>query len=332
MPPKFVLDDTEDNSMTSATWSISADGSMRHKRTDVHISPEEGISVEGHEWRINEDDIELENEHLGQGAGGVVTKGRLRTTGEAVALKTIKVDEKQKREQLLNEIGGLIKAEASPYLVTWKGAFVSKKSGAVHVALELMDRGSLASLKKRLKGQGVPPRHLACITQQIMLGLDHLHTRRLLHRDIKPENVLHNSRGEVKLTDFGIAKDLDSTMAMAGTFVGTVTYMSPERCLGNDYSLASDIWSVGMVIYELACGSYPFADVSSFPVLFEHLCEKPEPRLDPATYPPDLCDFVALCLTRDEAGRPDTRTLVGHPFINVNVGTVDELAAWLPAE
>ncbi|CAJ1432699.1 unnamed protein product, partial [Effrenium voratum] len=83
--------------------------------------------------------------------------------------------------------------------------------------------------------------------------------KKMLHRDIKPENILHNRAGEVKLTDFGIAKDLDKTLAMAGTFVGTVTYMSPERCLGQDYSFASDIWSVGMVIFELSTGRYPFS-------------------------------------------------------------------------
>merc|ERR1719378_1034554 len=140
-----------------------------------------------------------------------------------------------------------------------------------------MDRGSLADLKRKLpKGSGVPPAHLACVTMQIMKGLEHLHERKLLHRDIKPENILHNAKGEVKLTDFGIAKDLDSTLAMAGTFVGTVTYMSPERCLGQDYSLSSDIWSVGMVIYEMATGRSPFADISAFPVLLDYLCDKPE--------------------------------------------------------
>merc|ERR1712217_872098 len=150
------------------------------------------------------------------------------------------------------------------------------------------DLGSLADLKKRLlaRQEILPPIYLSCITAQIMKGLDHLHNKKLLHRDIKPENILHNHLGEVKLTDFGIAKDLDTTLAMANTFLGTVTYMSPERCLGQDYSLESDIWSVGMVIYELATCKYPFADISTFPVLFEHLCEKPEPRLDAGAFPP----------------------------------------------
>ena len=98
---------------------------------------------------------------------------------------------------------------------------MSKSTSVVHVALEFMDLGSLADLKKRLGGSGVPPFYLSNITYQIMNGLDYLHKKKMLHRDIKPENILHNRSGFVKLTDFGIAKDLDKTLAMAGTFVGT---------------------------------------------------------------------------------------------------------------
>ncbi|CAJ1432698.1 unnamed protein product, partial [Effrenium voratum] len=153
--------------------------------------------------------------------------------------------------------------------------------------------------------------------------------KKMLHRDIKPENILHNRAGEVKLTDFGIAKDLDKTLAMAGTFVGTVTYMSPERCLGQDYSFASDIWSVGMVIFELSTGRYPFSDITSFPVLFDHLCEKPEPRLDPEYFPEELVEFDALCLTRDVSRRADTEYLLAHPYVTYNVPSADQLAEWL---
>jgi len=115
---------------------------------------------------------------------------------------------------------------------------------------------------------------------------------------------------------------------MAGTFVGTVTYMSPERAQGNDYSLASDVWSVGMVLYELTTGKYPFADISTFPVLYDHLCEKPEPRLDPGEFRGDLCDFVSQCLTRDVAVRQDTSTLCEHPFVTTDVGTVEDLVVF----
>lgn len=330
------VDEIDADASVSMTWSIDPSGTMRHKTTGIKLSPESGITYEGMEYRLKVEDVALaEGAPLGAGACGVVMKGTIKTTGQTVAIKTVKVDDKGKREQLMNEIKGLVAAAGSKNLVQWYAGFVSKKSGAVHVVLEFMDRGSLADLKKRLGGAGVPDVHLSCVTAQMMNGLDHLHGRHILHRDIKPENVLHNAAGEVKLTDFGIAKDLDTTMAVAGTFVGTVTYMSPERAQGEDYSLASDIWSVGMVVYELATGKYPFANIESFPHLYQHLCEEPEPRLPDGPYSPELAEFVALCLTRDVARRPDTPALVRHPYVAAVAARMPEaqaaLAAWLPS-
>jgi len=95
---------------------------------------------------------------LGHGAGGIVQRGIHKPTGTPVAIKTIKVDQKAKKEQMLNEIKGLINAQGCPQLVQWYAAFVAKQTGAVHVALELMDRGSLADVKKKLPAsvKGVP--------------------------------------------------------------------------------------------------------------------------------------------------------------------------------
>mmetsp|Transcript_103774 Transcript_103774/g.334548 ORF Transcript_103774/g.334548 Transcript_103774/m.334548 type:complete len:197 (+) Transcript_103774:660-1250(+) len=191
-----------------------------------------------------------------------------------------------------------------------------------------MDLGSLVDLQRRLRGAETPTVYMASISRQVMLGLAHLHSKHILHRDIEPHNILHNTSGQVKLTDFGIAKDLDTTLAMAGTFVGTVKYMSPEKCLGNTYDLASDVWSVGMVFFELALGRYPFSDVASFPALFEDLCEKPEPRLDADRYAPAMCEFCGLCLTRDVAKRPDSTSLLSHSFILDGVPSDADLANW----
>lgn len=320
------LDECDQDASVSMTWSIDPSGTMRHKPSGMKVSAS-GITNEGSEYRLGPEDIELEGDgRLGAGAGGVVIKGTIKKTGQQVAVKTVKVDDKSKRDQLLNEIRGLVKAQNSANLVQWYAAFLNKKTNAVHVVLELMDLGSLRDLIRRAKH--VPPTYLKSISLQIMLGLEHLFRHHLLHRDIKPENVLHNTRGEVKLTDFGIARELSETLAVAGTFVGTATYMSPERCLGMDYNFSSDIWSVGMVLYELATGRYPFADCSTFPALFEHVTEKPEPRLDEGVFPPDLCQFTGLCLIRDVAKRPDTAALLGHPFVKQQVPSQAELAAY----
>merc|ERR1712039_419181 len=184
----------------------------------------------------------------------------------------------------------------------------------------------------RLDEQGVPANFLARITSQIMRGLAFLHSRMILHRDVNPGNILHNRKGEVKLTDFGIAKDMKVSPAqngaLAATFVGTAIYMSPERCLGDDYSFASDVWSVGMVVFEMATGRYPFRNVGNFPALWEQLCEEPEPRLDPDVYPAALCDFVAQCLEREVSRRASTNALESHRYVTDDVISMLQLALW----
>merc|ERR1711933_215329 len=115
-------------------------------------------------------------------------------------------------------------------------------------------------------------------------------------------------------TDFGISKKLGDVQ-FCDTFVGTATHMSPERVLGEDYSFAADIWSLGLCVYELASGTYPYGSVASFPVLFDNLCNKPEPRLAVGRYSKELCDFVNRQLQRRPEMRYTAIQLQAHPFI-----------------
>merc|ERR1711990_648573 len=91
----------------------------------------------------------------------------------------------------------------------------------------------------------IPERILAHVTYQILWGLAYLKFENRFHRDIKPANILCNSRGNVKLTDFGIAREMENSIQMAKTFVGTFKYMSPERMQSEPYNYKSDIWSLG---------------------------------------------------------------------------------------
>merc|ERR1719469_1023861 len=118
------------------------------------------------------------------------------------------------------------------------------------------------------------------------------------------------------------------TANQAATFMGTVTYMAPERCMGEDYDFKSDVWSVGMVIFEMASGRYPFADISSFPAMLAALMDDKEPRLEGEQYSPALQDFVAICLTRDVAVRQDTTELLTHEYATKDVATQEQLGAY----
>ncbi|EER15742.1 protein kinase NPK2, putative [Perkinsus marinus ATCC 50983] len=240
---------------------------------------------------------------LGRGACGIVTKAVHKQTGTWLAIKAVRVEDKEKRAQLMTDIQALILAQKCDFLVQLYAAYVHKASGRVHVALELMDRGSLEDFTKRIPAGVWPERMLAIAMWQTVEGIRHLHCHHALHRDIKPGNILINSKGQVKLTDFGIAKNLNTTVGLCSTFVGTATYMSPERVIGQEYTYPADIWSVGMVAYELATGEYPFSAINSFPALFDWLCNKDPPRLDANKFSPELCEFVALTLKKD----PNTR-------------------------
>mmetsp|Transcript_51624 Transcript_51624/g.109694 ORF Transcript_51624/g.109694 Transcript_51624/m.109694 type:complete len:333 (+) Transcript_51624:135-1133(+) len=317
MGPPLLVEEDADHTVTG-TWCWGEDGTLRHNPTGMEVSPDRGVEVDGRAYRLDPHDIEMERDGaLGAGVTGVVEAGIHKPTGMMVAVKTVKVDKKEKREQMLNDIKGLIQAAGCPFLVQWYAGFSTKDTGLVKVVIEYMDRGSLADLRKKLGETGVPPHHLMCMASQMIHGLQHLQARRLLHRDVKPENVLHNQLGQVKLTDFGISKDLHA-VGLAQTFVGTAFYMAPERTSGKDYSFASDVWSTGMVVYELATGKYPYT-TKAFLDLYDCLNFQPEPRLTD-DFPPALCDFVAQCLTRDPSLRPDAETLLGHEAVNGQCG------------
>ena len=102
------------------TWNVGADGTIEHKPTGFRISHDSGVQMDGEEYRLNPADIEIDEEKtLGHGAGGIVQRGIHKPTGTLIAIKTIKVDQKPKKEQLLNEIRGLINAQGCPQLVQW---------------------------------------------------------------------------------------------------------------------------------------------------------------------------------------------------------------------
>lgn len=340
-PLCLELDDIDDEASVSLTWSIDSNGNMRHKPSNTKVSTDQGVTFEGRDYQISPNDIWISGSPVGRGAGGFVQKGVIKEGGSQIAVKTIRMDEKQMRDSLLSEIRALTEAQGCPHLVQWYAAFASKSTNAVHVVLEFMDLGSLRDLVRRAQAGRledeidadadesiVPAEHLCCIASQMTRGLEHLHTRRLMHRDIKPENVLHNCLGEVKLSDFGITKVLEYKMNRAASILGTRTYMSPERCMGVEYTLTADIWSMGMVIYELAVGHYPFDDCNVV-VLYESLCQRPEPRLDATRFPDPLCSFVAQCLTRDTAVRPGVTDLMRHDLISQGTETAEEFAMWL---
>jgi mitogen-activated protein kinase kinase len=182
---------------------------------------------------------------------------------------------------------------------------------------------------------------LGKITESILGGLVYLYeAHRIMHRDIKPSNVLVNSRGMIKLCDFGVATE--TVNSVANTFVGTSTYMAPERIQGGAYSIKSDVWSVGLTVMELAIGRFPFdaSDstagdrASAGPMgildLLQTIVHEPAPKLPKSeAFPGILDDFVAKCLLKKPDERPTPRELYDHDgFLQAAKRTPVDLQEW----
>jgi mitogen-activated protein kinase kinase len=159
---------------------------------------------------------------------------------------------------------------------------------------------------------------LGKITEAVFAGLTYLWTtHRIMHRDIKPSNILVNSRGHIKICDFGVSSELEGSIAE--TFVGTGTYMAPERIQGSPYTVKSDVWSVGLTLMELAIGKFPFNNDNADEEaggpqgildLLQQIVLEPAPKLPKSdAFPSILEDMIAKCLMKDPAQRPTPQQL-----------------------
>lgn len=283
----------------------------------------EGISVKYDRFRIEGEEINMEvlpddieiGERLGQGACSTVYLARHRDTGDRFALKMFNVYDRSRRGQLLKEIKTLANVHDCDSLINFYGTFL--KDGNIGVILEYMDMGSLEFLldpKIRLTEIA-----FAGIAFQLIWGLAYLHFDRRIHRDIKPANVLLNSRGQVKLADFGISRELDDSQAMSSTSVGTFKYMSIERLLGEEYNASSDIWSVGIMLLEIWGKFYPFQTCCSSPIeLVQSLEDIRRPDDIPilSSCPSQMKHFVCSMLTKDAVARATSGELVSDPWFS----------------
>jgi len=203
-----------------------------------------------------------------------------------------------------------------PYLVqSYEAFFVA---GRVSIIMEHMD-SSLQRLLARIPHHRLPPPALQWALLQVVRGLAFLHTHAAsLHRDIKPANILVDRKGNVKLSDFGLLKQVCGDTGMTRTFVGTKVYMSPERLQGDPYDAAADVWSLGCVAYECAFGAFPFpiADPGSFPCVWQAI-RQPLPPL-PIPSLSAAYDFAGRCLAPTPSDRPPAPDLLTHPLFQPN--------------
>ncbi|KAJ2664958.1 MAP kinase kinase (MEK) [Coemansia sp. RSA 1200] len=282
------------------------DGSVAARVADSVLPLELGVELR---LDLREEDLDL-GKAMGEGAGGTVVKATHRPTLTPMAVKFIRADPNI-RQQILKELQILHECN-SPYIVSFYGAY--PKDNGVQVCMEFMDLRSFEGIY-RMNGP-IPIPVIGSVTFSVLQGLKYLYEDlRVMHRDIKPSNILLNSLGFIKICDFGISKEMVSSIA--NTFVGTASYMSPERMNGGSYTVKSDIWSLGLTLMELALGRYPLrSEGESFSIfeMLSYITTEQLPQLDSTVFPPALCDLVAKCLIKDPAKRPALKDLLAHPY------------------
>mmetsp|Transcript_56200 Transcript_56200/g.64150 ORF Transcript_56200/g.64150 Transcript_56200/m.64150 type:complete len:346 (+) Transcript_56200:66-1103(+) len=339
MPPKFkkmnlALDDfpeEENPFMENSMTCVFGPEGLKFVKENFEVK-KTGITntSTGEGQQLSVDDLEI-GPMIGRGSSGIVQRAVIKGTGVAVAIKSINAYDKDKRKQLLNDIRALDTAKC-PFLVRYYGGFF--QDGHVKIALEFMDRGSLKSLLESVIHSKtiIPENVLARMTLQIIHGLIYLHRiTHQIHRDIKPDNILMSSNGSVKLTDFGISRELPTTQTHCETFCGTATYMSPERISGKKYSYPSDIWSLGLVILELAIQKYPYPRPTIYLEVAEFVLNSDEPRLpEDSGYSLELANFIECCIKRAPEERATAIQLAAHPWIIKNCYSEDvDVTGWI---
>jgi eukaryotic-like serine/threonine-protein kinase len=174
--------------------------------------------------------------------------------------------------------------------------------GTYYIAMEYLDG---RSLKELVVARGpLPISDAIDATRQVLAALRFAHRKGVVHRDIKPHNVMADADGRLKVTDFGIARAGVSQMTEAGSIIGTAQYLSPEQARGAPVDQRSDLYSIGIVLYEMLTGKTPFSGETPVEIAMKHLSDPPRP---PSLERPDISPDLDMVVLRALAKSPDDR-------------------------
>jgi serine/threonine-protein kinase len=253
---------------------------------------------------------------IGRGAMGIVYKGYDEQIDRPLAIKTLRQDiisDFDDSEGFLKRFANEAQSAARclhPNIVTVFD--LVEHEHRPYIVMEYVNAGTLEDVIR--SGTLIPIRQVGEVMAQILLALDHAHSKGVIHRDIKPSNILCPSAASIKVTDFGVARldSLDLTNPQGLGAVGTPNYMAPERLLGRAADVRADLFSVGVILYQLLTGSKPFI-AFDLPELMRKLLNEMPPSI--MTLRPELWTEIDAVVKKALARNPDDRYQSAERFV-----------------
>lgn len=257
---------------------------------------------------------------LGKGSFGNAILVKRASNKEYAVIKSMLLEglrEDEKREAFME--AKILKSLNHPNIVKFIEVFrTSKPKSYLNIVMEFAEAGDMYTrIRNQIKEGYFQESVILDWFTQICLAIRYIHKKRILHRDLKSKNVFLTKNGLIKLGDFGIAKCLNFTLDIAKTMVGTPYYLSPEMVRNEPYSFKSDIWSLGVLLYEMTCLRMPF-DAKSLPML-SVLIIKGEYQPIPNMYSKDLFLLIKSLLNTNPSKRPSIDEILKSPLIKSRI-------------
>jgi HAMP domain-containing protein/predicted Ser/Thr protein kinase len=292
--------------MRATTGTLGAEATVRMGTTEPAATAPAGTQADLSSGQLFAGRYRIES-ILGRGGMGVVYKATDAQLDETVAIKTLPGDVMTRSPEDLERFKREIRlARRITHRNVLRTYDYGEAEGVYFISMEFVRGYTLSELMDEAPKRQMPTRAAVGITRQVCRGLQAAHEQGIIHRDIKPQNVLIDARGEVKLMDFGVARMAEAPEAMTqqGLIVGTPHYMSPEQVQGQQLDARTDVYAMGIMLYELLAGRRPFESSSLTGILAAHITEKARP---PIELRPDvgreLNAIVMRCMEKDPRAR-----------------------------
>jgi len=250
---------------------------------------------------------------IGEGAAGEVFIADWAEKNMEVAIKTMPINT-ENIHLLCTEIN-IMKSSKQDNIVEYIDSFIVD-SNRLWVVMELMDGGCLTDVLEQFESVQLDESQIAHVCLMTLRALNYIHRSHRIHRDVKSDNILLNSRGEVKIADFGYAAQLTEEKTKRRTVVGTPYWMAPELIRGLDYGTKVDIWSLGIMLMEMVEGEPPYLEFPPLRALFLITTKGIPPLNKSGQFSPELIDFYDKCLEKDVENRLGADELLEHPFLS----------------